>query len=500
MSFGDGQIVQPDGIQGGFIVRPASRWDELKHMAMEHAEWNAKIGVPSEFFLLNSACPSQPVDGRDLKRIDSQKGRIEDQISALKGLLDRTFPGGGTPLTERLQDLRRRLRQSAPELQRDGRKLMLILVTDGIPNGSRHEFAEAIRMLARELSVHVVVRLCTNDDSVSGFYDEVDKELELSLDILDDFQGEAKNIYSYNSWLTYPRALHTVREAGTLSNLMDFVDERPLTPMEVGLFAQLLLRGEGQPKYPWQPEALLDAVEKDLASAPYVFCMKRRIAAPLLNIQAFRAAILPGKYSMTGQVAGVMGLGGVAEAWYEGMSLWDALQHPKLVQDPPTAGQQAGLPRCALCTRTTDGVFPHCCRTCQRSGGKEHGPTCERRQRPAPVEPPGGHEILKLGEVPAGCCFVCARATDGVFPHCCRMCERSGGTQHGPACESRHAAIGFPQARRGGQDGKGGVWGKDVKGAGKGENDGKLCKKGNDGDMTNFNQATNAGYRNSLSL
>merc|ERR1711907_503223 len=141
-------------------------------------------------------------DGRDMKRIDAQKGSTDKQISEFQTLLNQNFPGGGTPLTERLHDLRSRLKQSAPELQKDGRKLMLILVTDGIPNGSRQAFAEAIRMLARDLSVHVVVRLCTNEDNVSDFYDEVDKELELSLDILDDFQGEARNIYSHNSWLT----------------------------------------------------------------------------------------------------------------------------------------------------------------------------------------------------------------------------------------------------------------------------------------------------------
>jgi len=286
-----------------------------------------------------------------------------------------------------------------------------------------------------------------------------------------------------------------------------------LTPMEVGLCAQLLLRGEGQLKYPWQPEALLEAVERDLASAPSVFCMKRRITAPILNIQALRTALLPSRYSVTGQVASAVGLGGVAEAWYEGRTLWDALQHPKVVQAAPAARGPAGPARCALCTRSTDGVFPHCCRTCQQSGGKEHGPTCERRQGPAPVQPPGGGEILKLGEVPEGCCFLCARATDGVFPHCCRTCGQSGGTQHGPACESRHAAMGFPQAAmgkgggfykgKGGDDGKGGKKGGDASNSNQamnagynGGDDGKGGKKG--GDASYSNQVTNAGYNGSL--
>lgn len=493
MHAGDGKIqVDPSSSMSSQLFRPASRWEELKHMALEHASWNAKLGVPSEFVLLNSPSPTRPVDGRDMVRIDAKKGNTHDQITALRTLLDRTIPGSGTPLTERLHDLRQRLHQTAPELHEKDRKLMLILVTDGIPNGSQREFAGAIRLLAKEHPVHVVVRLCTNDDSVSEFYNDVDKELELSLDILDDLQGEAKNVYQLNPWLTYAPVLHTVREAGTLSKLLDFVDERSLTPMEVGLCAQLLLRAEGEAKYPWQPEALLEAAERDLASAPPVLCVRRGTTAPILNVGALRAAIMPGKYSLTGQVASAVGLGGVAEAWYEGRTLWDAFQHPK-VSTSATAASGAAH-RCALCTRTTDGTFPHCCRTCQRTGGKEHGPTCERRNGPAPVEAPGAREIISLGAVPAGCCFVCARATDGIFPHCCRTCERSGGISHGPECEKRHSAVGYPQARAGKGPGDGG---------------GKVGKCGYTGlaagarnasglAETSSNQALNASFNGSL--
>lgn len=467
MNAGDGSILEHDPRTGHFAVRRASRWDELKHMTMEQARWNAKIGVPSEFLMLNAPNPMNPKEGTDLVRIDAQTGSTDVQVANLQAFLERQSPRHSTPLTQSLQNLRKRLHATAPELREKGRKLMLILVTDGVPNGSKAEFVAAIRLLGNELPVHIVVRLCTNEENVSEFYDEVDKELELSLDILDDFQGEAKNIYYYNPWLTYPHILHTVREAGSLSKLLDFIDERALTPMEVGLCAQLLLRVEGQTKYPWQPEELLQAVEKDLASAPSVFCMRRRAISPILNVQALRPAILPGKHSLTGQVASAVGLGGVAEAWYEGRTLLDAFQYPKVTQTASVPGAAAG--HCALCTRTTDGSFAHCCRTCEKSGGEQHGPSCERRNRPPPVEPAGGRKILQLGAVPAGCCFLCARGTDGVFPHCCRTCEQSGGTRHGPACESRHAVAGYPQARKGGkgpdaakggQSGKNGYGGK----------------------------------------
>jgi hypothetical protein len=458
MGSGDGQIVSPHETSYYNQVRPATRWQELKHMALQHADWNAKLGMPSEFILLNSVNSSSPVDGRDFVRIDAHRGNPKQQISSLQALLDRSFPGGSTPLTECLQDLRRRLRMSAPELQQKGRKLMLVLVTDGVPNGSRHAFVESIRMLAREYPVHIVVRLCTNDSSVAEFFNQVDQEVELSLDIVDDFQNEAKNVHYYNPWLTYSHILHTIREAGTLSKMLDLIDERTLAPMEVGLVAQFLLRGVGQAKYSWNPEQFLGAAERDVLSAHHVFDIRRRTMSPVMDIKALRAAVLPGKFSIAGQVASAVGLGGVAEAWYEGRNLWDAFRNPKAAPTPEEEEEEAEEedepPQCIVCTRKTDGTYPHCCRTCQRSGGKEHGPSCNHRHGQAvgenlgrrslkAVEPAGSQQILQLGTVPAGVCFLCARRTDGIFPHCCRTCAKSGGTSHGPTCEKRHGAMGY---------------------------------------------------------
>merc|ERR1712048_1038874 len=38
---------------GRLVSRPCTRWEEIKRMAMEQAKWNAMIGTPCEFVLLN---------------------------------------------------------------------------------------------------------------------------------------------------------------------------------------------------------------------------------------------------------------------------------------------------------------------------------------------------------------------------------------------------------------------------------------------------------------
>jgi hypothetical protein len=41
----------------------------------------------------------------------------------------------------------------------------------------------------------VVVRLCTNEGSIVDYWNNVDKEIELNMDVIDDPLGEAKEIH-----------------------------------------------------------------------------------------------------------------------------------------------------------------------------------------------------------------------------------------------------------------------------------------------------------------
>ncbi|KAI2506864.1 hypothetical protein MHU86_7549 [Fragilaria crotonensis] len=92
----------------------------------------------------------------------------------------------------------------------------------------------------------MVVRLCTNDDNVLGYYEKLDGQLELNLEVLDDYMDEAKEVNKYNPWLTYGLPLHRCREMGFHDKLLDMLDEQKLTLDEVSQFIRLLL-GEASP-------------------------------------------------------------------------------------------------------------------------------------------------------------------------------------------------------------------------------------------------------------
>merc|ERR1712224_639527 len=150
------------------------------------------------------------------------------------------------------------------DLNAMGLKAAVILATDGLPTDrygqssqfQQSEFKQALRSL-EGLPVWVVIRLCTDDDEVVDFYNNIDNELELSLDVLDDFVAEAKEVYEHNKWLNYALPLHRVREMGFYHKLFDLIDERSLTRDELQDFFHLLygadaLDGLPDPHLDWQ--------------------------------------------------------------------------------------------------------------------------------------------------------------------------------------------------------------------------------------------------------
>ena len=66
----------------------------------------------------------------------------------------------------------------------------------------------------------------------------------MSIEVLDDFVGEAEEVYQYNKWLNYTLPLHRMREMGFQNRLFDLLDERSLTKSELRDFCMLLFGRE----------------------------------------------------------------------------------------------------------------------------------------------------------------------------------------------------------------------------------------------------------------
>lgn len=274
-------------------------------MALQQAEWNAVTGTPCEFVLLNPG-PGPLQEGRDFVRMNSGSGtsffgNSSTSIESLRRMLDMTGPGGLTPLTDRLQEIHQRIQQQHMEMAQSGQRVVLVIATDGLPTSAfsavsseveKRRLTDALKRLGFELSVIIVIRLVTDDDDVINFYNEVDKEVELPLEVIDDLMSEAKEIRSQgNSWLAYSPLLHKIREGGNFIKLLDLLDERRLTPTEVSVMVQLLLRNEQDEPLPRSAENFCNALADAIQRAPLVYDPLSRSMVPPVKLSEVTWAV-----------------------------------------------------------------------------------------------------------------------------------------------------------------------------------------------------------------
>jgi hypothetical protein len=100
------------------------------------------------------------------------------------------------------------------------------------------------------LPVWVVIRLCTDDDNVVSFYNNLDNDKELRLEVLNDFVDEAKEVHEQNPWVNYALPLHRMREFGYHSTVFDLLDERLFSKDEVREFCRVLFGNQNMDSVP----------------------------------------------------------------------------------------------------------------------------------------------------------------------------------------------------------------------------------------------------------
>ncbi|KAL7496787.1 hypothetical protein ACHAWT_007170 [Skeletonema menzelii] len=225
-----------------------SRWDEIKGCVEYHAQISAALEAPTTFRMLNDPRVGPNSQQFGVAETSLDPDVIQEEVSRAVAIMNQSQPGGVTPLIRHIREIRESVEEMAPELNANGTRVAIILATDGLPTDEQgynnsavqQEFVQALRGLER-LPVWVVIRLCTDEESVCDFYNSLDDQLELSLEVLDDFLEEADEVYEHNPWLNYALPLHRLREMGYHNRVFDMIDERPLTHQEIKDFCGLLL-------------------------------------------------------------------------------------------------------------------------------------------------------------------------------------------------------------------------------------------------------------------
>ena len=201
--------------KGKTTVVGCSRWKELSSSIKFHAGLTLAADLTSEFRFLNSSA--------------IRLSREENNREALLNVLDAS-PSGGTPLCRAIREVIAQITLIKDALYANGQKAVVVIATDG--ESSDGDIAAAMKPL-EHLPVTVVVRLCTNEEKIVEYWDNIDGQLEISLDVLDDLEGEAQQVHKVNNWLTYGKPLHLLREFSVPIRELDFLDEKTLTPDQV---------------------------------------------------------------------------------------------------------------------------------------------------------------------------------------------------------------------------------------------------------------------------
>lgn len=201
-----------------------SRWEEVQDTVKAHIRLAGTLRFPTSFRFLNGwqsfgVCET----------LDSDANR--DVQNGLD-IVAKMSPDGPTPLKMHVKAIREEVESMKEFLCATGQHVSIVLCTDGLPSDTTDDdFIKELRRL-ESLPVWIVIRLCTNELDAVQFYNKLDAELEVPVDVVDDFLGEGIEVANYNPWLNYAMPLHKVREMGVKERVLDLLDERPLSPMQ----------------------------------------------------------------------------------------------------------------------------------------------------------------------------------------------------------------------------------------------------------------------------
>ena len=226
-------------------------------------------------------------------KVGSNDASSVQELSQIEKLVN-SSPTGRTPLCAQIRDVCAEIAADAPLLRANGQRVCLVIASDG--QASDGDVMEALRPL-HDVPVWIVIRLCTDDDDVVEYWNGVDEELELDMDVLDDLSGEAAQVIGRCPWLTYGPPLHRLREWGTSAKIFDLIDERALTKSEMFELAKVIL---GEPANSLPNPALdwpdfvkqLDALQKHEGE---IWCPVRSLKRPWFLMKELDRAYGNGK-------------------------------------------------------------------------------------------------------------------------------------------------------------------------------------------------------------
>ncbi len=175
-----------------------SRWGELTQIVDFHVKMSARCWIPTKFWLVND--PGSNIGPQRFGVAWGTQPIRKERELALDMMNRVRLDQDTNHLTRQLRKIETRVREDAPRLLAANKVVSIIICTEGRPTdqygnkGSAvmKEFVDCMVGLSK-LPVKIVVRLCTDDERASSFFNKMDGQVE-SMDVLDDYWGEAMEV------------------------------------------------------------------------------------------------------------------------------------------------------------------------------------------------------------------------------------------------------------------------------------------------------------------
>jgi len=248
-------------------VDKLTRWEELQEAMSFDCKLASKCWIPTKFWLLNEPSGVMAGNSKTFSLCWTKPEDVVDEMNHIKLMMkNATLDQPKCELGKRISQVTKIIEKQAPRLLECDKKITVVFYTQGIPTNSKGQTGPTIRQDFRrqlwtliKLPVKIIVRLCTDDEKAMAMFNAMDSRFD-SIDVLDDYWGEAMEVYLHNPWLTYSKGLHRLRESGLAPDILGDLDERPLTLDEVHQLCILLFIGDDTsihlPLAPYQPTSI----------------------------------------------------------------------------------------------------------------------------------------------------------------------------------------------------------------------------------------------------
>lgn len=107
-------------IDGKMATKTVTRWEELQHTVVYHAQMAAILKSFTRFRLLNHPGPS--IGGQELV-VGRPSMNVESEINHVRRIISKVRPDGVTPLTKHICDLREQVQEILPKLHQFRKKV-----------------------------------------------------------------------------------------------------------------------------------------------------------------------------------------------------------------------------------------------------------------------------------------------------------------------------------------------------------------------------------------